>query len=62
MSRRLSWRRNLLQVVGVTLIVMAGLPSGLQVSEPTLHATPAFFLTVGVLVLMSGLLMHQPGE
>jgi hypothetical protein len=63
MSRRLSRRRKLLQVVGVALIAVAGLPLGLQGgSEPALHAAPAFFLTVGVLVLMSGLFLHQPGK
>ena len=59
MSRRLLWRSKLLVVVGVALIMMATLPTGLQVSEPTLHATSAFFLILGAIVFVSGLLLHQ---
>jgi hypothetical protein len=54
-SRRLSRRRKLLQLLGAVLIALAGVAEIFHISEPTLRATPLFFLTLGIIVLVSGL-------
>jgi hypothetical protein len=62
MSRGLARRRTLLQLLGAVLIGLAGMADALQISEATLRATPLFFLTLGVIVFFSGLLMRKPNS
>ena len=60
-SRRLSRRWKLLQVLGATLIALAGLIEWLNVSEPTVPATPEFLLTLGIIVFIAGFVMRRRG-
>ncbi len=58
-SRRLSRRWKLLQILGAVLIVLAGLFDWLHVSDPVVPATPLLFLLVGILVFVTGSVMRR---
>jgi hypothetical protein len=60
-SRRLSRRWKLLQVLGAVLIALAGVIDWLHFSDPTVPATPLFFLTLGIIVFVSGFVMQKGG-
>jgi hypothetical protein len=60
-SRRLSRRWKLLQILGTALIALAGVIDWLHVSDPTVPATPRFFLTLGIIVFVSGFVMQRSG-
>jgi hypothetical protein len=57
-SRRLSRRWKLLQILGAALIALAGVSDWLHFSDPTVPATPWFFLTLGIIVFVSGFVMR----
>lgn len=61
LSRRLSRRRKLIQILGAALIALAGVIDWLYVSDPTVPATLWFFLTLGIIVFVSGLVMQKGG-
>jgi lipid-A-disaccharide synthase-like uncharacterized protein len=58
-SRRLSRRWKLLQVLGTALIALTGLIDWLHISDPTVPATPMFFLTLGIIVFTSGFALQR---
>jgi hypothetical protein len=60
-SRRLSRRWTLLQILGAALIALAGVIGWLHFSDPTVPATPMFFLTLGIIVFVSGFVMQRGG-
>jgi hypothetical protein len=60
-SRRLSRRWKLLQVLGAALIALAGLIDWPHFSDPTVPATPLFLLTLGIIVFIAGFVMHRGG-
>lgn len=55
LSRRLSRRWKLLQVLGAALIGLAGLIDWPHFSDPTVPATPILLLMLGIIVFVSGL-------
>jgi hypothetical protein len=61
-SRRLSLRRMLLQVLGAALIALAGVIDWLNGSDPAVSATPLFFLTLGIIVFVTGFVMQRAGR
>jgi hypothetical protein len=60
-SRRLSQRWKLLQVLGAALIALAGLIDWPHYSAPTVPATPLFLLTLGMIVFIVGFVMQRSG-
>ena len=55
LSRRLSRRWKLLQVLGAAVIALAGLIDWPHCSDPTVPATPTVLLMLGIIVFVSGL-------
>jgi hypothetical protein len=60
-ARRLSRRWKLLQVLGAALIALAGLTDRWHLSDPTVPVTPWFFVTLGIIVFVSGFVMQRTG-
>jgi len=60
-SRRLSRRWKLLQLLGATMIMLAVLIGLLNGSEPTVPVTLKFLLTLGIIVFLSGVVMQERG-
>jgi uncharacterized membrane protein HdeD (DUF308 family) len=58
-SRRLSRRWKLLQILGGALIALAGVIDWLHFSDPTVPATFGFFLMLGIIVFVSGFVMRR---
>jgi len=60
-SRRLSRRWKLLQLLGAALIALAGLIDRPHFSDPTVPATPLFLLTLGIIAFIVGFVMRREG-
>jgi lipid-A-disaccharide synthase-like uncharacterized protein len=60
-SRRLSRRWKLLQILGAALIALAGMIDWLHFSDPTVPDAPMLFLVVGIMVFITGFLMQGGG-
>jgi hypothetical protein len=60
-SRRLSRRWKLLQILGAALIALAGVTDWLHFSDPAVPATSGFFLMLGIIVFVSGFVMQRGG-
>jgi hypothetical protein len=58
-SRRLSRRWKLLQILGAALIALAGAIDWLHFSDPTVPDAPMLFLMVGIMVFITGFVMHR---
>jgi polyferredoxin len=58
-ARRLSRRWKLLQVLGAALIALAGLTDRWHLSDPTVPVTPWFFVTLGLIVFISGFVRQR---
>jgi drug/metabolite transporter (DMT)-like permease len=60
-SRRLSRRWKLLQILGAALIALAGVIDWLHFSDPTVPDAPMLFLMAGIMVFITGLAMQRGG-
>lgn len=60
-SRRLSRRWKLLQILGAALIALAGMIDWLHFSDPTVPDAPMLFLVVGIMVFITGFVMQRGG-
>ena len=58
LTRQLSWRRLLLLLLGIVLIAMSVFGEYLRISESPIRDTELFFLYLGMLVFVSGLVME----
>ena len=60
-SRRLSRRWKLLQILGAALIALAGVIDALYFSDPTVPDAPMLFLMTGIMVFITGFVMQRGG-
>ena len=60
-SRRLSRRWKLLQILGAALIALAGMIDARHFSDPTVPDAPMLFLMVGIMVFITGFVMQRGG-
>jgi hypothetical protein len=59
LRRKLSLRGTVLRALGVGFMGLAWLAHWLSFSDPTVPFIPVLFVTVGVLVFVSGLALHR---
>jgi len=60
-SRRLSRRWKLLQILGAALIALAGVMDWRHFSDPTVPDAAMVFLVVGIMVFITGFVMQRGG-
>jgi drug/metabolite transporter (DMT)-like permease len=59
LRRRLGWRRTILEVLGIALVVAAFMVNWPPSDDPSLPATRPFLVLVGVLVFAAGLALER---
>jgi len=59
LRRRLAWRRTLLEVLGIGLIVVGLMVNWPPSDDPSLPATRPFVILLGLLMFMSGMALKR---